>query len=122
MNNMIKLSTAIVAGALSLGALSTAPAQAAPAQAASAQTVHSQAALAQTAFSGAAMGCAKVEHWTGRVTQSVRVTNNCGYTISFQVKRRGPDPRCTVLTDRHSYTWQWTRWGGQWQGIRWNCA
>ncbi|MFG1702767.1 hypothetical protein ACFLIM_06210 [Nonomuraea sp. M3C6] len=107
MNTMIKLSTAIAAGALSLGALSAAPVQAA--------TTGATAA-------GTAAGCAKVEHWTGRVTQSVRVTNRCGRTISYQVKRRGPDPRCTVLANGRSYTWQWTRWGGQWQGIRWNCA
>ncbi|MGN9837107.1 hypothetical protein ACTMTI_03175 [Nonomuraea sp. H19] len=105
---MVKLSTAIVAGALSLGALSAAPAQA--------------VTTGATAAGAAAAGCAKVEHWTGRATQSVRVTNNCGYTISYQVKRRGPDPRCTILADGQSRTWQWTRWGGQWQGIRWNCA
>lgn len=102
MKTMIKLSGVVAAGVLSLSAFGAAPAQAA--------TV------------SAAPGCATVKHWTGRVTQSVRVTNNCKYTISFQVKRRGPDPRCTVLASGRSYTWQWTRWGGQWQGIRWNCA
>lgn len=99
MKTIVKLSSVVVAGVLSLGTVGAVPAQAA-----------------------AAPGCAKVKHWTGRVTQSVKVTNNCGHTISFQIKRRGPDPRCTVLANGRSSTWQWTRWGGQWQGIRWNCA
>ncbi|SEM73167.1 hypothetical protein [Nonomuraea pusilla] len=114
MRTITRIGTAVAAGAIALGALGAAPAQADGQATTGAQTT--------AAASAALGGCAAVKHWTGRVTQSVRVTNNCSYTISFQVKRRGPDPRCTVLAPHRSATAQWSRWGAQWQGIRWNCA
>jgi hypothetical protein len=65
--------------------------------------------------------CAKVEHWTGTITQSVRVTNNCSYTFSYRVRRTGPDSPCIILDPGESATYQWGR-GLDFQGIAWDCA
>ncbi|WP_214325043.1 hypothetical protein [Nonomuraea sediminis] len=99
------IGTAAAAAAISLGALGATPAQ------------------ATTATSAAAASwCVSVQHWTGKVTQTVKVTNNCNYAVSYQVKRRGPDPSCVVLQPGGSHWNQWTRYFAQWQGIRWWCA
>lgn len=67
-------------------------------------------------------GCGQVTHWTSRFKHHVRVSNKCNYSISFQVKRRGPDSDCQILTAYVTRTLWWQRYGRQFQGIRWNCA
>ncbi|MEV4089173.1 hypothetical protein AB0J43_53815 [Nonomuraea fuscirosea] len=98
-----RLGSAAVAGAISLAV----PAAVVPAPAA--------AATAQG-------GCGQVTHWTSRFKHHVRVSNKCNYSISFQVKRRGPDSDCQILTAYVTRTLWWQRYGRQFQGIRWNCA
>ncbi|ADG87382.1 hypothetical protein [Thermobispora bispora] len=78
-------------------------------------------ASAGTAVTAKKPRCAYVSHKVGRVTQTVRVTNYCRYTISFSVKRRGPDSPCYILRPRHYKWYQWAR-GLDFQGIRWHCA
>ncbi|MEV0585950.1 hypothetical protein [Nonomuraea sp. NPDC050310] len=107
MNTFAKLGSVLAAGALSLGALAAA-------------TPAAQAA--QPAQAAQAANCVRVDHWTGRVSQTVKVTNNCTYRISFQVKRVGPDSPCFLVNGNgYGRTYQWARYAN-FQGIRWNCA
>ncbi|WP_378784865.1 hypothetical protein ACFMQL_05985 [Nonomuraea fastidiosa] len=56
------------------------------------------------------------------MTHKVQVLNNCSYSVTYQVKRRGPDSDCLTLAPyQHRISW-WQRWGRQYQGIRWWCA
>ncbi|MEU6999299.1 hypothetical protein [Nonomuraea sp. NPDC046570] len=103
MKAITKLATVVAGSALALGTLAMAPAGAA------------------TANTAAGAGCAQVEHWKGRISQTVRVTNRCGYTISFRVRRTGPDSRCYLLANNRAQSYQWGR-GLNFQGINWNCA
>jgi hypothetical protein len=66
--------------------------------------------------------CAKVEHWNGSVSQTVKVTNNCSYVISYVVNRVGRDSPCIVLNPGEWQTFQWPRYGLPFQGISWNCV
>ncbi|XVQ82456.1 hypothetical protein ACQP2K_26795 [Microbispora siamensis] len=68
-----------------------------------------------------AASCARVNHSTGYVTQTVKVTNNCGYTVSFSVRRVGPDSPCYIVRPGHYRTYKWGN-GLNYQGIRWNCS
>ncbi|MEV3986802.1 hypothetical protein [Nonomuraea sp. NPDC049758] len=102
MNITAKLGTALVAGAIGLGSLAAAPAQATTAQ--------------------AGPSCVSVTHWTTKTTHKVRVINNCKYSVTYQVKRRGPDSDCLTVAPHQGYTSWWGRWGRQYQGIRWWCA
>ncbi|MEV5889550.1 hypothetical protein [Nonomuraea fuscirosea] len=102
MNLTARLGAAAVAGVISLAV----PAAMVPAPA---------AATAQG-------GCGQVTHWTSKFKHNVRVSNKCNYSISYQIKRRGPDSDCMILSAYASRTSWWQRYGRQFQGIRWNCA
>ncbi|QYC45288.1 hypothetical protein Nocox_38690 [Nonomuraea coxensis DSM 45129] len=102
MNIPAKLGTAVVAGAITVGGLTAAPAEGSTAAAAS--------------------WCVSTHHWTGKVTHNLWVTNNCGYAVTYQIKRRGPDSDCLTVSAHSSRTSWWQRFGRQYQGIRWWCA
>jgi hypothetical protein len=65
------------------------------------------AALAPSAAQ-AAPDCVDVDHWSGVITQTVKVTNNCPSRVSFIVHRVGPDSPClhaSAFGGWRSYTW-----------------
>ncbi len=65
--------------------------------------------------------CARVDHSSGYITQTVKVTNNCSYTVSFSVRRQGPDSPCYIVRPGGWRTYKWAN-GLNYQGIRWNCS
>jgi hypothetical protein len=79
--------------------------------------------LAPAASAAARRGpsCARVEHSSGIVTQTVKVTNNCRSTISFSVRRVGQNSPCYIVRPGHWRTYKWAN-GLNYQGITWNCS
>ncbi len=65
--------------------------------------------------------CARVDHSSGIVTQTVKVTNNCRYTVSFSVRRVGQNSPCYIVRPGHWRTYKWAN-GLNYQGITWNCS
>jgi len=70
---------------------------------------------------GSGSGCARVDHSSGIATQTVRVTNNCSYTISFSVRRVGQNSPCYIVRPHHWRSYKWAN-GLNYQGITWNCS
>ncbi|MBX6385214.1 MAG: hypothetical protein IRZ07_19965 [Microbispora sp.] len=68
-----------------------------------------------------AASCARVTHTSGYITQTVKVTNHCRYTISFSVRRVGPDSPCYIVRPGYYRSYKWSN-GLNYQGIRWNCS
>ncbi|GAA3427965.1 hypothetical protein ACWDTT_10975 [Streptosporangium sandarakinum] len=78
-------------------------------------------AAAPTSAQARAANCVRVSHSSGYVTQTVKVTNNCTSTVSFSVRRVGPDSPCFIVGPNR---WRSYKWGNglNYQGIRWNCS
>jgi hypothetical protein len=64
--------------------------------------------------------CVKVRHTVGTITQTVYVTNNCSYTVSFVVHRVGPDSPCLHATPNSWRSYEWAN-GLNYQGITFGC-
>jgi hypothetical protein len=104
-------------------AITTTPA-AAHAAAPSAAAAPSSAVASSAAVAAAARvpACIKVSHTVGLATQTVYVRNRCRWTtVSFVVRRVGPDSPCFILRPHHYRSYKWARYGA-FQGIRWNCT
>lgn len=70
----------------------------------------------------AAPSCATVRHTVGTITQTVRVTNNCSYRVSFRVRiALHQDSPCYIVQPHHWRSVKWSR-AQAFQGISWNCA
>jgi hypothetical protein len=86
------------------------------------------AALAPTATAGAATAtsvaaqpsCVNVRHTAGILTQTVYVTNNCSYTVSFVVHRVGPDSPCLHAAPHETRSYKWAN-GLNYQGTTFGC-
>ncbi|MEU9831749.1 hypothetical protein AB0D67_09415 [Streptosporangium sp. NPDC048047] len=78
-------------------------------------------AASMSVASARAANCVHVSHSSGYVTQTVKVTNDCASTISFSVRRVGPDSPCFIVGP---HRWRSYKWGNglNYQGIRWNCS
>jgi hypothetical protein len=64
--------------------------------------------------------CVDVEHTVGTITQTVTVTNNCSYTVSFVIHRAGPDSPCLHASPGTSRGMRWTR-AAAYQGTTYDC-
>ncbi|WP_113699540.1 hypothetical protein [Nonomuraea lactucae] len=98
------------------------------AAAVTAATLAGGLAIAQTGGAAAATAtagprCARVAHWVHWFSQSVRITNNCRYTVTAVVRHaKGPDSPCYIIRPGKSRKYTWPRFRQSFQGIRWDCA
>ncbi|RVX40895.1 hypothetical protein EDD27_3336 [Nonomuraea polychroma] len=107
---LLRTSVAAAVAAALAGSLAAAPAEA-------------TATTATTAAAAAGPRCARVDHWVHWFDQSVRITNNCRYTVSAVVRHaNGPDSPCYIIRPGNSRKYTWPRFRQAFQGIRWDCA
>ncbi|MTD54318.1 hypothetical protein [Amycolatopsis pithecellobii] len=117
------LGAAALAGAASAGSLAPAAQAAVSSQTGVVQAGSAPVLTAAATATPAAAkpSCVNVRHTVGTATQTVYVTNNCSYTVSFVVHRVGPDSPCLHAGPHGgSRSYKWAN-GLNYQGISFGC-